>query len=316
MKLFLTKVSLFSVLLTAGAFVVDFALGEGIKKTDSGEIQVWNDIFNSRINSDVIVSGNSRAWVHISPEILDTVLNVNSYNFGIDGYPFNMQHVRFKIFEKYNAKPKLVVQNADFNTLHRRKETFNRYQFLPYIHEEELKKELKKTGFSDFQFRIPALKYHSDIQTVYVGLKGLTGFRTNSYVRRYKGYVGQEVDWDGTALDKVLSKDSIVVTPDPEIVCLFDSFLEYCKGNDIRVILVFTPLYFKATEHTKNGDEIKNIYRSFSEKYDFPFLDYSDDPICRDTAYFYNAMHLNKKGSELFSLKLAGDIKALLQPVK
>jgi hypothetical protein len=313
MKLFLTKVSLFSVLLAAGAFAADFTLGEGIKKRDMGEIQVWNDIVNSRIDSDVIVSGSSRAWVHISPEILDTVLNVNSYNLGIDGYPFNMQYVRFKLFEKYNAKPKLVVQNVDFFTLNRRKEPLNREQFMPYMHEEEIKKELRRMDFSKLQFHIPALKYHSDTHSIFCGLLGLTGLGSHPYGRRYKGYVGQELDWDGTGLNKILSKDSIVYKPAPEIVRLFDSFLEYCRENDIRVILVFTPQYYKATEHTKNGNEIKSIYRSFSEKYDFPFLDYSDDPICRDTAYFYNAMHLNKKGSELFSLKLAGDIKALLQ---
>ncbi len=60
----------------------------------------------------------------------------------------------------------------------------------------------------------------------------------------------------------------------------------------------------------KKWDEGMQIYHSFSKKYDIPFLDYSDDTsLTYDTAYFYNAMHLNKKGAELFTLKLANDIK-------
>ncbi|GHV09600.1 hypothetical protein FACS1894162_0470 [Bacteroidia bacterium] len=65
----------------------------------------------------------------------------------------------------------------------------------------------------------------------------------------------------------------------------------------------------KATEFTKNWDGEMQVYHGFAEKYDIPFLDYTHDPICYDTTYFYNAMHLNKKGAELFSLKLANDIK-------
>ena len=33
--------------------------------------------------------------------------------------------------------------------------------------------------------------------------------------------------------------------------------------------------------------------------------------ICYDTTYFYNAMHLNKIGAEIFSDTLANDIKRL-----
>lgn len=115
--------------------------------------------------------------------------------------------------------------------------------------------------------------------------------------------------WNGTALNKVLSGDSIVARKEPKIVELFDSFLNHCKENDIQVILVFSPLYYKAMEFTKNKGEEMQLYHSFAEKYDIPLLDYSNDPLCYDTTYFCNANHLNKKGAELFSLKLANDIK-------
>jgi lysophospholipase L1-like esterase len=132
--------------------------------------------------------------------------------------------------------------------------------------------------------------------------------------KRNKGYQGQELPWEGSGLEKILSKnDSLIAKREPEIVLLFDTFLRYCKENDIQVILVFTPLYIKATDYTADKEEVMQIYHSFSEKYNIPFLDYSHDPLCYDTIYFHNAMHLNKKGAELFSLKLANDIKQVLK---
>jgi hypothetical protein len=308
MKTFLIKIIVFSILLISGAIVLDFMINKGLREAGTGEFQTWNDIFSSKINSDVIISGSSRAWVHISPEILDSVLHVNSYNLGIDGYPFKMEYTRYKIFEKYNPNPKLIIQGTDFNILSKRKDAYNKSQFLPYLHERLLQQELKEIGFTEIDFYIPAVQYYSDFIKIYQGLTefiGIKSFRPD----RYKGYCGQNKEWDGSQLKKVLSNDSIISNVEPEIVQLFDSFLNHCKEEGIKVILVFTPQYIKATEFTKNKDEVIEIYHLFSKKYNIPFLDYSHDSLCYDTAYFYNAMHLNKKGAELFSLKLANDIK-------
>jgi hypothetical protein len=309
MKKFLIQTTIFSTLLLAGAFALNTMLEKGLKKTNKGEFQTWNAIFSSKIDADLIISGSSRAWVHISPQILDSILGANSYNFGIDGYPFSMQYVRYKIFEKYNKRPKLILQNVDFNTLYKRKDLYGKTQFLPYTDEQLLQQELQKAGFFNFDSYLPAIRYHSEYMTIYYGLMEFFNIKHYAGVR-YKGYQGQEREWDGSQLAEILSKDSLVSVIEPDIVELFDSFLSHCKENNIQVIFVFTPQYIKATEFTKNKDEVIDIYRSFSKKYDIPFLDYSHDPLCYDTTYFYNAMHLNKTGAELFSFKLANDIKA------
>jgi len=311
MRLFLIKILLFTILLTVSAFVFDNILKKGYRKSNATDIQEWNAIFDSKINSDVIINGSSRAFVQISPQILDSLLNVNSYNFGMDGYPFNMQYVRYKIYEKYNKKPRLIIQIADLNTLQRRTTPYSESQFFPYLHEPLLANELKKMEeFSSLNFYIPAFCYHSDFGHIFIGL---VEFFDIKHIRndKYKGYLGQNRKWNATDLEKVLSGDSLVSEINPEIVQEFDSLLNHCQENNIQVVMVFPPEYIKATEFTKNKQEVIDIYRSFSKKYDFPFLDYSTDSLCYDTTYFYNAMHLNKTGAEIFSTKLAHDIGSL-----
>jgi hypothetical protein len=124
---------------------------------------------------------------------------------------------------------------------------------------------------------------------------------------KYKGYIEIDWKWNGERISK---GDIVGDDVDPKDVRLFDSFLKYCKENDVKVILVFTPQYFQAIEWEKKYNHAIDIFHSFSEKYDIPFLDYSNDSMCYDTAYFIDTSHLNKTGAELFSLKLANDIKA------
>ena len=50
------------------------------------------------------------------------------------------------------------------------------------------------------------------------------------------------------------------------------------------------------------------MFDNIAKKYDIPILNYTYDSLSYDTLYFYNAMHLNKMGAEIFSTKLARDI--------
>ena len=53
------------------------------------------------------------------------------------------------------------------------------------------------------------------------------------------------------------------------------------------------------------------MFQNIADRNNIPFLDYSNDPICYDTSYFYNAMHLNARGADIFTAKLAHDLDSL-----
>ena len=57
--------------------------------------------------------------------------------------------------------------------------------------------------------------------------------------------------------------------------------------------------------------EIHQMYYDLSMRYELPMLDYSNCYLSQDTTYFYNATHLNKTGSDLFSAQLAYDLDSL-----
>lgn len=82
--------------------------------------------------------------------------------------------------------------------------------------------------------------------------------------------------------------------------------------QNIKLILVYSPEYIDGQKYVQNRVDIIKIFEDFSKKYNLTYLDYSNDPMCNDKDYFYNASHLNEKGSILFSKKIGNDLKSVI----
>ena len=125
----------------------------------------------------------------------------------------------------------------------------------------------------------------------------------------YKGYYwGKPQEWDGTKLAKM---KTVSFEPLQDAVEQFDVFLSELQKDDVQVVFVTSPIYLGVTEITENIQDFYSFRKHFSEKYSIPVLDYLYDSLCYDTAFFYNATHLNKTGAELFTTKLCNDINSL-----
>ena len=92
---------------------------------------------------------------------------------------------------------------------------------------------------------------------------------------------------------------------------MFDEYLAKTKAENIKVVFVYAPLYAGAIRIFENIDEMHDVYQRIAEKYDIPIIDYMNMGISSDTAYFYNATHLNYRGAEIYSDSLANAIKRL-----
>ena len=273
----------------------------------------WNDIYNGEINADLIVMGSSRAVYHFSPTILDRDLKLNTYNLGINAWTFPMQNARFKIYLKHNTKPRYIVHSLDLQMFSRREDLFNYQQFLPYLSDDDIRSAAKgyKGEFGASQYYFPMFKFNGNMDLAAAGFLEFFNLAESRRVS-VKGYREQDLEWDGT-FETFKKKFPAGYTHsfDTEVVEEFDAYLDYCRENDIKVILVFSPEYFELQPLLVNREEIMNVFRDISKKHDLPFLDYSDHPMAFNRSYFYNSEHLTKQGAELFSEVLAQDLKKL-----
>ena len=298
MKKFLIRTSLFILMVTVAMCVLDVVLTKKLNHYEYRPMLGWNEIYDGRASADIVIMGNSRAWVHYSPAILDSVLHCHTYNLGIDGSAFNRQYSRYKIYRMYDKKPKVILQNIDFVTL-AYTTGYEQFQYFPYFYRRDMQELV--VPYEEFTF---ADKYLPFYRYANFGIKRI--FKTK--VAPVNGYIGKEEPWNGTRLRK---KKSFKFTVDSTTLEQFEQYLAETHAEGIQMIFVHAPIYQKITQKLEGRDEMWRLYKRLAEQYQIPILNYEEDSLSMDTNYLYNATHLNKTGSEIFSRKLANDLKEM-----
>lgn len=307
MKKFLKLVVLFSLGLFLLALALDVVITHKLHQLKSSPFANWNDIYQTDIQSDVLILGSSRAYVQFDPRILDSALHINSYNLGSNGRAVETQIAKYKVFRHYQKKPKLILYEVHAGTL-QPSNNYDRIQFTPYLYDPylwDLVHEKEKFNWAD-RF-IPCWRYLNYQVSVKNIMKDKSSYQDPSQYA-YKGFVSYDKKWDGTALAK---RESISWCRDTASIRMLDEFLLQCKQENIQVVLVMAPYYIGATNKVVGMGEMKKMYEELGKKYGFPLLDYTYDELCQSTQYFYNANHLNRTGARLFSEELSHDLDSL-----
>lgn len=313
---FILKSILFLLLLYILASLIQNYIDKGAAKTGLSNYQEWNDIVESKINADLLVQGSSKAWVQISPYILDSAFQLNSYNLGIDGYLFPVQYTRFQLYMKYNKKPDYIIQCLDCATLYRNKDLYMFEQFIPFLGESAVRKAVSNYDVFDFRdFFIPLYKYMHSFASKDIMHKAISANYNNETFTngKYKGFMANSNPWDRSFGDfkrmyATGYKDSIDVNTKKQ----FENFLDFCKKEGIKVFLVYPPEYIEAQKLLLNREEFTTLFKEYSKTYNIPYLDYSMDSLCFDTINFYNSQHLNSLGVEKFNKILVEDLKTYI----
>lgn len=304
MKKFLSNISIYIIFVLFMSLVIDYTLSKYLQNTHWRKYDTWTNIINSKFQeNDLLIFGSSRAWVQISPAILDSVLGTNSYNLGIDGRPFRCQYLRWRLYNTFhNQKPKYIIQNIDYISTLNENDGYESEQFFPYFWNIKFTNEaFKYEHFSNAQKYIPLYRYYQN---------GICNILHKDEHLLHKGYQGLERKWDPVIFN---SMDSIMVLCDKDTKKLFVEYATELFSSGINLIFVKTPMYIGAKNKMTSIHETDKIYEEISILYNIPILDYTFCDISNDSTLFYNVSHLNKKGAELFSYKLANDLKKYIQ---
>jgi hypothetical protein len=313
MKSFLKSILVFVLPIFVIAVFFDFLISTQLKssKTHANrEYPVWNDLYDGKINTNVLVMGSSRAWRHIDPKVIKDSLGLSAYNIGMDGQHLPMQLSRYQTFLKYNKQPKIIIYSLDFFMLKENEKLFNKDQFLPYmLFNFEILNKLK--GYQDFNyydFTIPLVRYYGATNALMHTVK-IMAFPKLNKEGRVDGFLGTDKKWNNDFEKAKKKMKNFSISIDKNILIRFDNFLLDCKNKNIKVYFVYSPEYVEGQRFVLNRNELINCLHSLANKHKIPFLNYSNDEICLNKKYFYNTTHLNSIGADLFSKKMCSDLK-------
>ncbi len=317
MKKFIQQILLFLLPIILISYFLDNYISTNLKKSNSfaeKEYPTWNAIIDGKINSDIVIYGSSRAWVHINPTMISDSLNVSTYNLGIDGHNFWLQYLRHSMLLENNNKPKIVIFSLDVFTLQKVKDLYNSDQFLPYMLWNNKIKEatISYNCFKAIDYEIPLIRYLGRQKAINIAF---SINKTNNKVERIKGYQGRDEEWNADFDKAKKNMKNYERELDSASILLFERFLNECKSQNIKILFVYSPEYIEGQKFVKNRSEIISLYEKYSKKYNIPFYNYSKDPLSYQKKYFYNASHLNKTGAELFTKKLIDSLKKYYYPL-
>ncbi len=312
MKRFILNSLLFAFVLGISFFLIVWVTDHGLRKSKKDDFKEWNEIFDGKIDADVLILGSSRARLQYNTYILDTTLHVNSYNLGLDGTSFDIQYLRFKSYINHNKTPKILIQNVDWDTMERNESIFLSYQLLPYLRDEYVRSYLLQHDlFNANDIYFPFLKYSGQFKPVGMAFADYFQPTPSSSPEevKYKGFEAVDQEWNPFHLEKRRKMKTIYWKKDKKIETLFDQFLKECAEYNIKVILVLSPPYYELEGLVDNYKGLVSMYDSIAQVNNLLFLNYSDSPVSKDTLNFYNTTHLNRRGAERFTLELTQDLK-------
>lgn len=294
--------------LCATAFGLDILITNNLKHSDARMFNTYNAIYSDTLQCNAVVMGSSRGQVQYDVRILDSIAGLNSYNISVDGRCIDAEVVIYNAYRHHAPRPKVIIQNIDWGTL-QMSNGYEREQYLPYLDKDDLfDQTCENEGFSWADRWLPLVRYAGYRNIIFEGL-GLPA-KVARPKNIYNGYIAVDAPWDGSAFQNI---DTLGFACNPKAVEIFDRYLSQCQKDGIRVVMVYAPFYIGATHKMGSAvDSMFALYQYFADRYGCDILNYIYDSISYDTLNFYNASHMNRRGAEQFSIKLANDLKELL----
>lgn len=302
MKNFVKSIVLFYFIWFVITGFIDLYYTKDIKKQHIREIDTWERILGDSIDANVFIIGSSRAMSHYNPSIIDSITGLNSYNFGLDGKTIESDIMLYNILKKHITDyPKYVIWDIFFGSFSFASK-FGDQQYTPYLFNQEIWESINNENvhFTLVDKYIPLLRYwRKKVFPIY-----------NGFHNAQKGYSNLNERWSPEEILEAI-KNPLEYPIEQKLALRFKQTIRDLKANETKVILVFSPFYYEGLVGAANISSIIDSIQLYANELQCPLYIFTNDPICYDTSYFYNAWHMNEKGATIFSKKIAHIIDSL-----
>lgn len=302
MKTVLFKIIVFVFFL----FIADVAVGYVCKRLFERSNDVPTLKLKHTINStneDILIMGSSRAECHLASVIVSKTTGMSVYNCGIGGADLQMTLIQLnQALKRY--KPKLIVLEASPNIFFQ-KEAANRLKLLlPFYKEDTMiyNSLIRSDRYTKLKLLSSTYPYNS---TIGASLRGV--FKENHDT--LKGFlplfgnidVAHEIAYANSFYNKP-------VLPEDKLGQLKD-ILAMCEKNNIKTIVVSTPVFYMNTNYRMMLEQLKALCISYKGIIFFDYTRYAKTFGVQK--YFYDNSHLNDVGAVMFSQDFAEVIRSV-----
>jgi hypothetical protein len=258
------------------------------------------------VNQDLIFLGSSKASDQFIPSVITNRTGMSAYNLGFPGQGLKFSYVQlFEIIKRYN--PKIVLLDVAPNIILDPESQEKFKLLLPYFKRDTLMYNAITNGkvIEKLKFLSSIYPYNSSILDLIRG----------SYFRKYKDTLNGFEPLDGVLdttdiIFKVNRQFNVSNIPYSKIIYLKE-IIKICTKNNIRIIIVISPIYKPNENFDEMISKIRNIALCQSKQ--TIFWDMSKDSVfLSERELFHDNIHLNYKGARLYSSIIATRLNELL----
>jgi hypothetical protein len=300
-KHFATKAVVFVIIF----LLSDFILGKTFRAVFlSQKVKTTYGIFKA--TEDLIVIGSSRATHHYIPSILSDSLKISCFNLGSDGqniyYDYGMIG---SILNRYN--PKIIILDvtpSDYTLTDATHNTDNLSIFLPYVKSNQYIKEVVNLRGPVEQIKLLSCLYPFNSQLTNV-LFAIIKKRNNPYFTM-NGYIPIFSE----TMQNLQVQEGKEINVDLRKISFVKKLITLCRINNIRLIVIVSPSYFKIINKSNSEFDIKSLFVNKGVE----FWDFQQDSIFLSKRYYFaDINHLNNLGATEYSKRIAHKIKTPLK---
>lgn len=263
----------------------------------------YDEINNPKTNTNSIIIGNSKSLHGIQPTLINNN-NLLFYNFSLNGATANFYFNWYQnIFKPLYKKPKVILIGIDLIFLDSA-QYWRQYEqdalYFPenvFLNNLLFSKDLNKLMLVKNRFL--ALKYLNKPAILFN--KDFSSFTLSDY---QLGYIPFE------SKNKIINVEPVKSIIADSYKLKFESLIKSILKDSIKIIFIQTPQFGQPREYYETLP-INKYYDSIATIYHVPYLDYNRTKFSNlntTAEFFSDKVHLNKKGSTVFSLMLAKDL--------
>lgn len=281
-------------------------LERGIKKFSAYSYPRLVEIIEGNTNYDMLFLGTSRTQVHINPRITDSILHLNTYNAGKAGASSLEVRMLIEAYLTTHKAPKYLVYNIDHLSILNADKVPNSALYLFFLHNDAIYHGIETTYDRVFLLKhIPFTRIMSlDDYYRNVGIQGNLGqTEIQKGPMYYKGFASN----DNSKLKKIKAVQPIEIDH-PSLVEM-NKIIAICEAQKIKLIFHYGPILFEHNVPT-SFQRVKEIEQLAVQKR-IPFLTL-DTLKTFEQNDFYDMVHLNRSGTEKYSVIFARALKPYL----
>lgn len=288
---------------------------EAIKNKTHKNYLKWDGIHSNTNTYDLIILGSSRAYTSLNPKVIDSGLNLKSFNMATSSQDITESYYTLKEILDYQ-KPKYLVLETYLGSCDDFINYYQVYSNASFFKSSQHKYDLVIDGYGSkgiVNYLVPMMKFNNymkqDITSLFSKKKSKA-----PKLNWYKGF-----HYDTT----VVTKDDISkFKPIPSFKnknfnkdrfkFYFDKIYELAKTNGIKLIVLRTPYPPSRLMLDSNTDENGFYKNYFSEFKDVGYYDlnrYKSNKFNFTDNDFSDFHHANGKGAEKISQQLVNIIK-------